>query len=786
LQNCNKIIKNPNVALDIGIFLCYNIGKLRKEKYKMIELEARVIKRVWHNDSFYIYAVEPTSYTDKVQMNKYGNVSITGDIGFLVEGEIYEFILADGKKNQYGVSYPVDDVPSVRLETLSEMSYSEKFGILMNCTSSERLASNILDAYPNFIELVLTEGKEAIDLKRISGVGEVYLNAYVRELTKMFKYYSLCKHETLKPYNISQKDAKALYDIYSNQDAILRAFEDNPYYCLIEICGRKFDNVDKTIVEARNDLIDSFQRTEALIIDVLRLNEYEGSTRLNGGVLYRVVKEDYTNCKNLIPKLKDVAVESQYIYFDEDSGDLSVLDTYVAECNIAQFVKEKIENSTKLDIPNIEQYRTLNGLELTDQQFKAVENLRDYDFSLIIGVSGGGKTSSTQSLINVCDDIGLSYTLLAPTGTASMRLAESTHREATTIHLKCLRDMAINTDVLIVDECSMIGLDVFNMMISAITNPNIKVVLVGDNFQLVSISQGTIFSDIIESEVVPKAMLTKVFRYGESGILYSATNERQGRYFLDDDCVKHENGIYSIKSNYFFIPRSEDEEILEETLNGYFKLIKKGIKPKDILLLTGYNVGDCGALNLNNIIQKELNPPKPNEIVWTKKYRDVKIDFRVGDRIMNIKNNYKALNPESYEMIVQSGGLISKDDLSQDMFSTVYNGQRGVIIELTKDKMVCKFDNDTIVYQKNDLNDYLLLSYAMTIHKSQGSESPYVITIYSPNQKRVMNRNLLYVGDTRAKKKQIDIGDLKTFRDALLVDGVEQRNTWLKELIIKN
>jgi ATP-dependent exoDNAse (exonuclease V) alpha subunit len=434
----------------------------------------------------------------------------------------------------------------------------------------------------------------------------------------------------------------------------------------------------------------------------------------------------------------------------------------------------------------IEQYRTLNGLELTDQQFKAVENLRDYDFSLIIGVSGGGKTSSTQSLINVCDDIGLSYTLLAPTGTASMRLAESTHREATTIHLKCLRDVAINTDVLIVDECSMIGLDVFNMMISAITNPNIKVVLVGDNFQLVSISQGTIFSDIIESEVVPKAMLTKVFRYGESGILYSATNERQGRYFLDDDCVKHENGIYSIKSNYFFIPRSEDEEILEETLNGYFKLIKKGIKPKDILLLTGYNVGDCGALNLNNIIQKELNPPKPNEIVWTKKYRDVKIDFRVGDRIMNIKNNYKALNPESYEMIVQSGGLISKDDLSQDMFSTVYNGQRGVIIELTKDKMVCKFDNDTIVYQKNDLNDYLLLSYAMTIHKSQGSESPYVITIYSPNQKRVMNRNLLYVGDTRAKKKQIDIGDLKTFRDALLVDGVEQRNTWLKELIIKN
>lgn len=755
------------------------------------ECKGKVVKRIFKSEDgeYYIFAVIPMDKNKNIKLNKYGNFSITGNIGFLVEDTEYTFVLEEGKTNNYGTSYRVLDVPSMSIngiEDLKNLSYEESFNILMNCTSSKKIAENILKEYPLFIYTVLTNGKEAIDTNKVRGMGEVYLNAYVRELTKMFKYYSLCKHETLKPYNISQKDAKALYDIYSNQEAILRAFEDNPYYCLIEICGRKFDNIDKTIVEARNDLIDSFQRTEALIIDVLRLNEYEGSTRLNGGVLYRVIKEDYTNCKNLIPKLKDVAVESQYIYFDENSGDLSVLDTYVAECNIAQFVKEKIENSTKLDIPNIEQYKTLDGSELTDQQFKAVENLRDYNFSLLIGFGGTGKTTSTQSLIRMCDDNNLTYTLLAPTGTASMRLSESTHREATTIHLKCLRDTVINTDVLIVDECSMIGLDVFNMMLTAINNPNIRVVLVGDPAQLVSIAQGTIFSDIIESNVVPKTMLTKVFRYGESGILYSATNERQGKYFLDDDCVKHEGNIYSIKSDYFFIHHSEDEEILEETLNGYFKLIKKGIKPKDILLLTGYNVGDCGALNLNNIIQKELNPPKPNEIVWTKKYRDVKIDFRVGDRIMNIKNNYKALNPESYEMIVQSGGLISKDDLSQDMFSTVYNGQRGVIIELTKDKMVCKFDNDTIVYQKNDLNDYLLLSYAMTIHKSQGSESPYVITIYSPNQKRVMNRNLLYVGDTRAKKKQIDIGDLKTFRDALLVDGVEQRNTWLKELIIKN
>ncbi len=750
----------------------------------MIELEARVIKRVWHNDSFYIYAVEPTSYTDKVQMNKYGNVSITGDIGFLVEGEIYEFILADGKKNQYGVSYPVDDVPSVRLETLGEMSYAEKFGILMNCTSSERLASNILSSYPNFIELVLTEGKEAIDTNKVKGMGDVYLNAYVRELTKMFKYYSLCKHETLKPYNISQKDAKALYDIYSNQEAILRAFKDNPYYCLIEICGRKFDSVDKIIVETRNDLIDSFQRTEALIIDVLRLNEYEGSTRLNGGVLYRVVKEDYTNCKNLIPKLKDVAVESQYIYFDEDSGDLSVLDTYVAECNIAQFVKEKNETNNELDF-DVELFRTMdNGISLTDEHMLAVENFKKHNLSFINSRAGSGKSTIAKALVDVCNYLGLSATILAPSGSASMRIADTTKHEATTIHLKCLRDMTINSDVLIVDECSMIDLPTFNMMINCINNEKIRIVLIGDVQQIQPVGVGSPFSDLVLSNNFTVATFTKVFRYGNSGIAYATENIRSGRLFLDDDVVdKTDAETIKIKDDWDFITRSSDEDIAEEILNQYRKLIKNGINKKDILVCTAYNVGNCGTYILNDEIQSEFNQIVPEKTPMSRNISNFKkINFKKNDIVINKKNNYKAITLETYERIKESNGILTKEDVET---FPIFNGQRGVVLDSTKDALTVKFDNQIIVLDRQESQN-VLLGMAQTMHSAQGQEAKYVICCISENQSRLLNKNLLYVANSRARVKHINIGSLKAFNQAILTDGLEQRNTWLKELIIKN
>ena len=750
---------------------------------KKFNVKAKVIREVYHNGDFRILAILPLEKTD-LELNRYGNCTITGELGYLDVDKEYTFVLCEGKASKYGMSYNVLDVPSMKLKDLKDMTYEEKHEILRDCTSSDRIATNILEAYPNYIELVVENGAEIIDTSKVKGMGEVYNKAYTRTLVSKFKYYTLCHNEKLKPYEITIKEAKDLYSVHPKTDDIIKAFKENPYYELIEICGRSLSRTDKLLRTVRPDLIDSTQRTEALLMEILKRNEYDGNTRLNGSVLFSVVKndDDYASFINLIPKLKDVAVESELIYFDDKSHDLSLMSTYIAECNVNSFVREKIKESPIIDDSLIEKYRNLDGSELSDEQLNAVRNFNKYSFTLLVGNAGAGKSFSTKAIIDFCDDNHLSYTLLAPTGSASLRLKESTGRDAMTIHLKCLKDGAINTDVLLVDESSMVDLPTFNMMLNCIQNPDIRICLVGDKSQILPVGIGCVFADMINSHKVPLTELTKVFRYNDNGILYMATNTRQGRYCLEDKNVTHRNDDYTIGGTYHFSEvggDNIDEKILERVTDRYFKLLKKGIRQKDILILSAYNVGDCGVDKINEVIQAEVNPPSTakKEFLIGKK-----TIIRVGDRVINIKNDYKALTMECYEKLRNSNGMLSEEDLEDT--TTIFNGQRGVAVDVLDDgkALVCSFDNEIIVFTKMKAKN-IKLAYAISYHKSQGQESPYVISVVTPNQSRLLNRNLLYVGQTRGKKEQFDIGSTEAMKNALSIDGVERRDTRLYDLL---
>ena len=1006
----------------------------------------------------------------------------------------------------------------MKLEDLKKLSYEDKYEILKECTSSDKIAKNILEAYPDYIEIAVNQGADAIDTKKIYGVGKVYNNSYCRKLISKYKYYTFCRNTKMKDYEFSVSEAKALFDKYGTAEDIIKAMSINPYYNLIEVCKRSFNNTDELLKEVRKDLIDSDIRTEALIMEILKRNEYDGNTRLKGTDLFHVVKEDY-NCDNLIPKLKDVAVQSQLIYYDDDTTDLSLMSTYIGECNIYDFITKKIKESPIVDDSSIEKYRNLDGSELSDEQLNAVRVFNKYSLTLLTGSAGCvdkdteffngnewkkisdyqdgdmvlqytengkaelvrpnayiklpcdtmyffktkyganqmlsddhnmifdemyetghatrekhhkivemktsdfvksfendtfntnrlkfrttfyydgtgidltddeikimcavicdgsfysssrkelpswktcrlhikkerkktalkelftsshigfrevestaegytdfyitaprrekefssywyncsqhqlqiicdnilqwdgsvtngrktfsttskktadfiqfafsscgyravimsynrigesrgeyirksieytititertlvglrnkknsksgkteikevttvdgykycfnvpshmlvlrrdnrifitgncGKTFATKAIINFCDDNNLSYTLLAPTGSAALRLHESTHRDAMTIHLKCLRDQDIHTDVLIVDECSMIDLKTFNMMINTISNDNIRVVLVGDKSQLAPIGIGCVFADLINSHKVPIAELTKVFRYNDNGILYIATNTRQGRFCLNDDVVTHRKNTYSIGQMYHFYEMQNDdtvdESILEKVNDTYNKLLLKGIPKKDILILSAYNVGDCGVNKINSVIQAEVNPPSSQKKEF-KKGRGVV--FRVGDRVINTKNDYNAIPLDSYNQIEASNGVITGDDVPT---TTLFNGQRGVVVEIRDKAMICDFEGEMIAIDRSKIQ-YIKLAYAITYHKSQGQEANYVISVVSPTQSKLLTRNLLYVGETRAKKAQYDIGTLDAMQQALSVDGIEIRDTWLNYL----
>lgn len=740
-------------------------------------VETKIIKEKFKNKDYRVFYCMPMRVYDDLKLTNYNNFSISGELPFLSEGNTYTLEIEEDLGNKFPCSYKVVSVPSLKTE-LKDLTREESFEILREISTSDRLCNNILDAYSDFINIILTEGKEAIDLSKINGVGEYYLSVFDRELNSKYKYYAII--QKLKDYNVNITDCKALFSEYEKEEIIEQKIKENPYNVLMNVLKRSFNATDKKVLEIKPELKDSRIRCEALMIDILRRNELDGNSMLNGNILWSVCREDY-NCPIEWGKMiKDIAIESPYIYYDEETKNLANMDTYLGEVQIANFVKEKLENSKSLNI-DYTKYKVVDGFELTEQQLNTLKNANDYAFSLLVGYSGSGKTSSLKGLIYMLEDNHLTYTLLAPTGSASLRIEEQTNRKASTIHRKCLKDKEIWTDFLILDEMSMVDIPTFVMLLNCIKNEKMRVVLCGDNCQILPVGIGCLFNDIINSNIAPITMLDKIFRYDTSGGAFVATNIRKGKQFFNDNRVKKQGNIYKISDNYRFI-ETDKEKIFDEVKKQYSNLIKKGIKQKDILCLCPFNVGDCGNIRINNEIQSEFNPPKANEYTFEREMNGVKIIFREGDRVINKKNDYEAMPLESYELIKNDeNNLITADDVEH---TQIFNGQKGVIRTVDDEKMVVQFDEEMIVFDKFKIKN-LLLGYSQSTHSSQGSESDYVISVVNPSHKRMLNKNLLYVADTRAKKLHIDIGDVNTFNDSLLIDGNELRNTWLPSLLKK-
>lgn len=752
------------------------------------KIKARITKELFHKDDYYILSCYPVESNRDIKLNNYGNFTIVGSLGYLTVDNEYELELEEGKATKYGINYTVKSVPSIAKKELDSLAYEEKFSIMKQATSSDTIATNVLEAYPNFIYDVVMKSDEEldniIDLKNIKGVGDKYFKAYKRILRDKFMYFSYINRDEVKPYDIGIEDARMIFNRWNNPEDSIKALKENPYEVLIEVCGHSFSKADILLKKVRKDLIDSSQRYEAGIIDVLRRNEEDGNSRLNGNEcfhylidieeLYRFDKEIL---KNNIVKICD---DSSNIYYDKETKDLSLFSTYMKEVNIASFVKTANNNPTILDF-NVEDYRQLsNGITLTDEQLKVVEIFKNYNLSIVDAGAGMGKSTAAKAIVDVCEKLNMSLTILASTGVASMRIADTTNHPASTIHLKCLRDREINTDALLVDECSMIDLNTFHMMISCITNPNIKIVLIGDLKQISPVGLGTPYADIVKSNVVPVITFTKVFRYGDSGIAYANTNTRNGEDFFNDEVVKTVGNTLKIMDDWSLIQKETDEEIADEIVSQYRKLIKNHIKKDNIMVLTGYNVKECGTYTLNDIIQSEFNPPIKGEKTFERKINGYgKIIFRVGDIVINKKNNYSALPYDSWLQIEESDGVLSEDEVPT---TVVCNGQKGVITDINDKVMVIKFGEELVVFDKLQVYN-LLLGYVQTLHSAQGAESPYIICAITESQSRLLNRNLLYVANSRAKVKHINIGQVKAYKDALRIDGVEIRKTWLLDLL---
>lgn len=466
--------------------------------------------------------------------------------------------------------------------------------------------------------------------------------------------------------------------------------------------------------------------------------------------------------------IKDLVSKGYIVTEINDDGDTCIYrtDYNIIENNIIKGLKKLLDTSKKpfcmtSQIDEFIKEYEAKYLTLADRQTESVYVSIQNGISILTGGPGTGKTQTTNTIVQCIKHIkpNATITLLAPTGKASRRMTELTQMEASTIHrgiglngfVEYQNIEEINSDFVIIDESSMIDAYVFNILISKISE-NTRVLFVGDHEQLPSVGPGLILRDLINSGKIPVVKLDKIFRQAEESQI--VTNSHK--------IIKGiKNGItFDIsKGDFYFIERKNKLNVRTTLIQCIENMIKnQGYKLSEICLLSPMRKGDLGTDELNRAIQSKFNPPsnKPDY------YKDEMNCFRVGDRVMQTANNY------DFKVFNGDVGTIT----------SIYTDEGEYVVEVDYPNKNCP-----IKYTENDF-DEIELAYAITIHKSQGSEFPVVIMPIFETQMSMLNRNLIYTALTRAKEKVVCVGSIKTLYKAIdKVDDIK-RTSRIKEKII--
>lgn len=585
----------------------------------------------------------------------------------------------------------------------------------------------------------------------------------------------------LQQYGISVTLAVKIYKQYGAE--IYSIIKENPYRLADDMEGVGFKTADEIATKVGIHT-DSDFRIRSGVVYVLQTASQEGHTYLP--------MEELTRRASALLEIEPDAIEKHYMNLAMDRKIVmrqvdEVTQIYAGsffymEANSATLLKQldvREEISDSVLDTKIRQIEKQTKMELDEHQRDAVKEAARNGLLIITGGPGTGKTTTINSIIHYFEMEGKDIFLAAPTGRAAKRMSETTGVEARTIH----RMLELNgqpegsigfernemnpleADVIIIDEMSMVDTGLMYSLLKAIV-PGTKLILVGDVNQLPSVGPGSVLKDIIESELFHTVKLTKIFRQAStSDIIVNAHKINDGEEVILDN-----------KSEDFFFLKCCDVNTI---IGAILQLIKKKL-PKyvdateyDIQVLTPMRKGALGVERLNEVLQKYLNPPEKNK--REKEYGNT--TFREGDKVMQIKNNYQL----EWE-------ITSKYGIPIDKGTGIFNGDMGIIEQINEfaETMIISFDEGRKVEYPFQLLEELELAYAITIHKSQGSEYPAVVMPLLSGPKMLMNRNLLYTAVTRAKKCVTMVGDEETFREMVANNDQQKRYSGLKNRLLED
>lgn len=718
-----------------------------------------------------ILACEPIEYNSGIKLNKYGNFTISGNnINFQLKKPIMLEIKLK-EKAKYEGEYLCVGYGGVEIEqeTGHVTIPQEQEEAILCQFMTKRQANNVLKAYPNFVEMILNGQANEIDVKKIHNVGDYRFADYIEKIEKncdMIFFNKDCWELGIT----KDADIEKIRSCYKKSSVFISAFKNSPYETMCDALDFSFDKSDPIILNNFPELKETRERCKYFCIDMLKTVEAQGDTKINPSIISRYLK---ANIPELYPFVVDVIKNDEKFYYDKETKFCSLKSTRLQEENIAEHILSRVErskNDTGYNKEFVEQFRAIGDMSLTDEQMRILELMDRGWIAVLTGFPGSGKTQSTKALIRMLEAKDKTYTLLAPTGVASKMLSQSTGRRASTIHM-LLASKAPVGEYVVVDELSMVAVKLLSALFDYIGKGR-KIVFVCDENQLPSIGAGNIVHDIIASGVVPVARLTKIFRYNSSGIITNVTDVRNGNFNHAND--KYPDFSYSESTN----------DIKQQLLNEYQRYLDMGYKKDDILILSPFRVTDSGSHAINNVIQAEYNNHPETEAKI--KVDGFNICFKVGDRVINTKNNYHMpkwdIDNNSYEFYEEEDG----NEYYTEM--PVYNGDLGNIVDIRTDedgkaRIIVEWDNGFGCVEGPKIQN-LLLGYCISVHRAQGAQSKCIIAVINKKGRDdFINRNILYVALSRAQEQLSIIANREIIEEGLEYQANLTRETWLEELL---
>ena len=729
-----------------------------------------------------IYQNEVNSYTIANLETETEEITIVGYLPFIVEGDSLKVIGNYVEHKEYGTQFKVTTFEKIMPENVEALEKYLASGAIKGV--GEATAKRIIKTFgEETINILKNEPKKLALVKGISEEKAQKISDDFVENQEMWKIVGF-----LEKFHIGAQNAKKVYEKLGVSS--IEKIKEDPYLLVDIAKGVDFRQIDQMAIRIGITPDNNRRVQTGIKYGLIRSTNNGNSCVLETNLIEYVQSLLEVNSETIEDNLIELKTKGEIVYeLRENEEWVYLARFYETEQEIAYRLRKLEQSKNIKEIKNIEaalkKIEKESEIELSEKQKEAIEEINKNNVLIITGGPGTGKTTIIKTIIDIYENRGKKVILAAPTGRAAKKMTEATGKEASTLHrLLCIGKLdddgiyqrhdefqgePIDADVIVVDELSMVDMFVMNYLLKCVYQGT-KLVLVGDIDQLPSVGPGSVLKDLIESETIQTVHLDKIFRQAaKSKIILNAHRVNKGEPFLGKEDIEQETN-----QDFFYIKHKTQEEILKEVISlctGRLEKFGNYDFFQNIQILTPTKKGLLGTKELNKELQAYLNPNLDGR---PEKSNSGAI-YRTGDRIMQIKNNYD-MNWDR-----------ENDDGTTEYGEGIFNGEFGTITKISeKDKVVeVKFDDNKVAWYEFSELDQIEHSYAITIHKSQGSEFDVVIMVAPVAAPMLLTRNLLYTGITRAKKLLIIIGTDNVVDYMIQNVDSKKRNTGLKQKIIE-